>query len=171
MPPTRSGRINSSVESGEAGFSLLEAIVSVGLMAGALASLGQMLVISIAMNQSARDRSDATVLAQQKMEQLLVESPSGGTGLSPLVGGSLTSNMDGWFDYVDRSGQSLGGSEALGGGVYTRRWAVEPLPSSPADALVVHVLVATRLGLLQTASTNHPRDQILLSSIKASGAQ
>jgi type II secretory pathway pseudopilin PulG len=159
------------VESGEAGFSLLEAIVAVGLMAGALASLGQMLVISLAINQAARDRSDATVLAQQKMEQLLGESPSGGTGLSPLVGGSLTSNMDGWFDYVDRSGQSLGGSEALGNGVYTRRWAVEPLPSSTTDTLVIHVLVATRLGLYQASSTTRPRGQVRLSSIRASGAQ
>ena len=160
MPSTRS----------EAGFSLLEAIVAVGLMAGALASLGQMLIISLAINQSARERSDATVLAQQKMEQLLVESASGSAGSSPLVGGSLTSNMDGWFDYVDRSGQSLG-SEALRSGVYTRRWAVDLLPSSPTNTVVIHVLVAPRLGLYQGASTTRPRGQVRLSSIKASRAQ
>lgn len=154
----------------QAGFSLLEAIVAIGLMAGALASLGQMVAISVAINRSARDRSDATVLAQQKMEQLLVESRSGGTGLSPSPGGSLASNIDGWFDYVDRSGQSLGGSEGLGS-VYIRRWAIEPLPSSPTDTLVIHVLVATRLGLRQAASATRPRDHVRLSSIKTSKAR
>jgi len=169
MRPTRSNRIISVGESGQAGCSLLEAIVAIGLMAGALASLGQMVAISVAINRSARDRSDATVLAQQKMEQLLVESRLGGTGWRPSPGGSLTSNIDGWFDYVDRSGQSLGGSEALGS-VYIRRWAIEPLPSSPTDTLAVHVLVATRLALRQAASTARPRDQVRLSSITTSQA-
>ena len=61
-------RFNSS--NSAAGYSLVEAVVATGLMAGALASLGQMFAISIANNVTARAGTYATVLAEQKMEQL-----------------------------------------------------------------------------------------------------
>ena len=139
-------------------------------MAGALAALGQMFAISVANNRSARAASYATVLAQQKMEQLRgltwgfdalglpisdttsntaapVETPTGGTGLSQSPAGTLTSNMDGWVDYVDQSGNVLGGGTALPPGtVYIRRWAVQPLPSSPADTIAIGVYVIARVG-------------------------
>jgi type II secretory pathway pseudopilin PulG len=154
----------------ERGFSLLEALIASGLMAGALAALGQMFAISVANNRSARAASYATVLAQQKMEQLRaltwgfdvldlpitdttsntaapVETPTGGTGLGPSPAGTLTSNTGGWVDYVDQSGNALGGGTALPpGAVYIRRWAVHPLPSNPADTIVIHVFVTTRVG-------------------------
>ena len=151
----------------EDGFSLVEAVVAAGLMAGALASLGQMFAVSVANGRSARAGSYATVLAQQKMEQLRGltwgfdtlgvpisdtstdtaapdEAPAGGTGLSPSPSGTLTSDMDGWVDYVDASGNVLGGgASSLPGAVYVRRWAIEPLPSSPADTIAIHVFVTT----------------------------
>ena len=55
---------------GDRGFSLLETVVATGLLAGALAALGQMFAISVANNRTARSGSYATVLAGQKMEQL-----------------------------------------------------------------------------------------------------
>src|SRR5205809_7490145 len=96
-------------------------------MAGALASLGQMFAISIANNVTARAGTYATVLAEQKMEQLRgltwgfdilglpisdsssntarpVEAAPGGTGLSPSPSNSLTTNVDGYVDYIDQSG-------------------------------------------------------------------
>jgi len=54
----------------ENGCSLLEAVLATRLMAGALTSLGQMFAISVANSRSARAGSYATVLAQQKLEQL-----------------------------------------------------------------------------------------------------
>src|SRR5262245_19037260 len=66
----RTRRRSPSSAHDEAGSSLVEAIVAVGLLASALASLAQMLGICIASNRSARAGSDATVLAQQKIEQL-----------------------------------------------------------------------------------------------------
>jgi type II secretory pathway pseudopilin PulG len=167
---TRVGRLASLRGDDEGGFSLLEAIVASGLMAGALAALGQMFVISIANNRSARAASYATVLAQQKIEQLRglmwgfdalgqpisdttsntaapLETPAGGTGLTPSPAGTLTSNADGWVDYVDQSGNVLGGGTRLPPGtVYIRRWAVEPLPSGSTDTIVIRVFVTTRVG-------------------------
>ena len=61
--------------------------------------------------------------------------------------GTLTSNTDGWVDYLDQSGNVLGGGTTLPPGtVYIRRWAVDPLPSSPADTIVIGVFVTTRVG-------------------------
>jgi hypothetical protein len=177
----------------EAGSSLVEAIVAVGLLASALASLAQMLGICIASNRSARAGSDATVLAQQKIEQLRglawgvdvtgapmsdlstnttlpVEMPIGGTGLSLSPGNTLTSNTNGWVDYVDRSGNVLGGgTEILAGAAYVRRWVVEPLPSNPSDAIVIRVLVTPTGrrdgGNLRSSATRRP-DEARIVSIK-----
>jgi type II secretory pathway pseudopilin PulG len=170
MLRTRISRIVSLSRDDERGFSLLEAIIASGLLAVSLAALGQMFAVSVANNRSAQAASYATVLAQQKMEQLRgltwgfdtlglpvsdttsdttapVETPTGGTGLSPSPAGTLTSSTDGWVDYVDRSGNALGGGTALPPGtVYIRRWAVEPLPSNPTDTVVIRVFVTARVG-------------------------
>jgi hypothetical protein len=150
-----------------AGFSLVEAVIATGIMAVALAALGQMFAIAVANNTSARSGSYATVLAEQKMEQLrgltwgfdtlglpvadsttdtaaAVEMPTGGTGLSPSPRGTLTSNTAGYVDYVDQFGNILGGGAVMpAGAVYVRRWSIEPLPTS-LNALVLHVLVTKR---------------------------
>lgn len=190
MPSTRIRRIISFSANDETGFSLVEAIVAAGLMAGALASLGQMLAISVASNRSARAGSDATVLALQKMEQLRaltwgvdasglpisdtssdtaapIEVPTGGTGLSLSPGNTLTSNTNGWVDYVDQSGNTIGGgAEAPGGAVYVRRWAVEAFPSNPPDTIVLRVLVrpiGRREGASRMSTARWPDEAQLLS--------
>jgi type II secretory pathway pseudopilin PulG len=176
---------------GEDGFSLVEAIVAAGLMAGALASLAQMFAMSIANGRSARAGSYATVLAQQKLEQLRGltwsfdalgvpltdtstdtaapdETPAGGTGLSPSPAGTLTSNTDGWVDYVDESGNALGGGASpRPGAVYVRRWAIETLPTSPADTIVIQVFVTTTaIRGRGSVSTNRRPEESLLTSIR-----
>lgn len=125
----------------EDGFSLIEAVVAAGIVAGALAALAQMLAMSIANNASARSGSAAMVLAGQKMEQLRARrwddySPGG----SP--GETLSGNVAGYVDYVDQWGHILGeGATMPAGTMYIRRWSVVPLPASPG-ALVLQVLVA-----------------------------
>jgi type II secretory pathway pseudopilin PulG len=151
----------------EGGFSLIEMIVATGLLAGALAALGQLFAIAVANNVSSRSGSYATVLAAQKMEQLrglawgfavsglpvadltsdtaaAVETPAGGTGLSASPAGTLTSNTAGYVDYVDQFGRILGGGETMPPrAVFTRRWSVAPLPGNP-DSLLLQVLVTKR---------------------------
>jgi len=174
----------------EGGSSLVEAIVAVGLLAGALASLAQMLAMCIVTNRSARAGSDATVLAQQKIEQLrglawgidasgapvndvstdtalLVEMPTGGTGLSLSPGNTLASSTNGWVDYVDRSGNVLGGgTHVLAGAAYVRRWLIEPLPSNPSEAIVIRVLVrptSLRESDLPNSTTRRPDEARIVS--------
>src|SRR5262245_63191796 len=124
-------------------------------MAVGLASLAQLFLISTKSNQSARLTTTASVLAQQKMEQLrgltwgfdmiglplsdttsdltvVPEQPQGGPGLTPSPDGALRNNFDGYCDFLDGSGQSLGGGTAVPPNtVYVRRWSIEPLPTNP----------------------------------------
>src|SRR5207248_1502530 len=107
------------------GFSLIEVTIAIGVLTGALVTLGQMFAVSISNNRAANTLTYATVLAEQKIEELRglawgfdnagvpvsdtttdtpvpVETPTGGTGLSPSPAGTLIQNTDGWVDYVDR---------------------------------------------------------------------
>jgi len=165
----------------ERGISLLEVVFAAGLVAGAFAALAQLFAFAAADTMSARSRSAATVLAAQKMEQLRglawvldtsgtpvsdtttdtaapVESPAGGTGLSPSPAGTLRGNTAGYVDYLDRWGNSLGGGGTTPpGALYTRRWSITPLPDRP-DTLALQVVVtgphgsSARLDTLRTRS-------------------
>jgi prepilin-type N-terminal cleavage/methylation domain-containing protein len=151
--------------SNDRGFSLIETLVATTIMSVALASLAQLFLISTKANQSARITTNASVLAQQKMEQLrgltwgfdilglplsdttsdltvVPEQPQGGPGLTPSPDGSLRNNFDGFCDFLDGRGQSLGGgSVAPVNTVYVRRWSVEPLPTNPNNTLILQVMV------------------------------
>ena len=108
---------NTLLES-ERGFSLLEAVIAAGMVAGAFAALAQLLAMSIASNTSARSSSAATVLAGQKMEQLRA-----------LPWGALTpgGTLGGDVDYLDLAGNVLAERGARPPGtVYERRWSVQP---------------------------------------------
>src|SRR5215207_3722562 len=144
-----------SVKAGDAGFSLVEVLLATTLLTVAIASLAQLFVISTRANTSARLTTFTTVLAQQKMEQLrsltwgfdslglpltdtstditsAIESPSGGRGLTPSPAGALGENTDGYHDFLDVNGQSLGGGTTPpANAIYVRRWTVEPLPTNP----------------------------------------
>lgn len=152
--------------SNQRGFSLVETLVATTIMTVALASLAQLFLISTKSNQSARLTTAASLLAQQKMEQLrgltwgfdtiglplsdttsdltvVPEQPQGGPGLTPSPEGALRRNVDGYCDFLDGRGQPLGGGTiAPPNTVYVRRWSVEPLPTNPNNTLVLQVLVS-----------------------------
>ena len=181
-----------------AGFSLLEVTIAIGIMATALAALGQMFALSVANNMAARTSTYATVLAEQKMEQLRgltwgydglalplsdtstntalpVESPTGGTGLTPSPANTLTSNVGGWVDYIDQFSNIIGGGATVPGKtVYIRRWSVEPLPANPTNTLVLQVIVTRLLhrdAAGQAGSTRRLWDEARLVSVKTRKAQ
>ena len=182
----------------EAGFSLLEATIATGILATALAALGQMFALSVAINMSARAGTYATVLAEQKMEQLRglawgydslalplsdtstntalpVESPTGGTGLTPSPANALTDNIAGYVDFIDQLGNTIGGGTTIPGRtVYIRRWSVEPLPTPSSDTLVLQVIVTTlvnRRDAGHAGSTRRLRDEARLLTVRTRKAQ
>ena len=135
-------------------------ILSVGL-----AALAQLFALSTRANAGSKTTTFASVLAEQKVEQLrgltwgfdnlglplsdtttdvtvVPEKPTGGRGLSPSPAGTLGQNTDGYCDFLDDRGNSLGGGTTLPDGtVFIRRWSIEPLPTNPNNTLVLQVLV------------------------------
>lgn len=162
----------------ERGFSLIEVLVATTILAVALTSLAQMFVMSTRANASSKSTTYAALLAQQKMEQLrgltfgfdmlalpltdtasdttvVPQTPTGGTGLSPSPSGALRSNTNGYCDFLDRNGVSLGGGTTPPGATaYIRRWSIEPLPTNPNDTIVLQVLVTRyrNRGVADTAT-------------------
>ena len=146
----------------EPGFSLVEALVALALLAIALASMGQLAVVSVGANIEARHASALTAAAFDKMEQLralawgfdafglpvsdtssdasrVPSLAAGGQGLMPSPPGTLDADTQGYCDYLSADGAWKGSGPGVPpGAVYVRRWAVAPLASNP-DALVLSV--------------------------------
>jgi Tfp pilus assembly protein PilV len=106
---------------GESGFSLIEVMVATGLLVTALVTLAQLFVISTRSNLGSHNTTYASVLAEQKLEELrslawgydtqglplsdtttnttvTPETPTGGTGLAPSPSTALQSNPTGYVD-------------------------------------------------------------------------
>lgn len=123
----------------------------------------QMFIIATRANMTSQRGTFTATLAQEKMEQLrglawgfdpaglpisdfttntAVDPPvNNGAGLAASPSNALSSNVDGYVDYLDRYGRTLGGGpNVLPGAVYVRRWSIEPLPSNPNNTLILQVL-------------------------------
>jgi type II secretory pathway pseudopilin PulG len=149
------------------GFSLVEVMISMGLLTMVSLGVAQLFMLSTRTNLMSRGLSSTTALAEQKMEQLraltwgfatdgtglpvsdvttnLAVTPAKptGNGLNPSPSDSLTKNTTGYVDYLDADGNWLGtGTVPPTGAVYIRRWSVTPLPTNPNNTLILQVLVA-----------------------------
>ena len=177
----------------QSGFSLIEVLVATSLLVVGVAGLAQLFVLSINSNHGARNTTFASILAQQKMEQLRgltwgfdtiglpisdittdlsvsPENPAGGTGLSPSPSDALRRNTAGYVDYLDVNGRPLGGgATAPPGTAYIRRWSIEPLPTNPNDTLVLQVLVTRRSerGAANEGKVNRLPQEARMVSVKS----
>ncbi len=152
----------------DAGFTVVEVLVSLLLIAVTAVGTAQLFAVSIRATHAARNQTSTTVLAAQKLEQLrsltwgfdeagtglpvtdsttdLSQDPptNSGTGLNPSPAGTLSANVAGYVDYLDGRGQWVGsGANPPGTAVFIRRWSIEPLPTNPNNTLVLQVLVTT----------------------------
>ena len=114
----------------EAGSSLVEAIVAALILATGVMAMAQLFSIAIESNVTARGRTVAMILAQQKLEELRAASLS--TAFFESV------------EHLNGSGSIVGrGSDPPAQAVYTRRWSVEPATSG-AEGAIVRVRVTAR---------------------------
>ncbi len=153
------------------GFALLEVVLTSAIATTMAAGGCVILAMAIQASHRARVRTVATMVAARKMEQLrslawthistrgpvismassdattdLSNDPAtdDGPGLLRSPAGTLTSNVDGYVDYLDAGGRWVGrGSSAPATAVYIRRWAVQPHASDPDNLLVFDVVVGT----------------------------
>jgi type II secretory pathway pseudopilin PulG len=148
------------------GFSLVEVLISMGLLTVVSLSVAQLFAMSTQSNRTARGLTSTTALAEQKLEQLrslmwgfatdgtglplsdtstnLAVTPATqmGTGLNPSPSDSLDRNTTGFVDFLDESGTWLGtGNVPPARTVYVRRWSITPLPTNPNNTLILQVLV------------------------------
>jgi type II secretory pathway pseudopilin PulG len=154
------------------GFALLEVVITSAIATTIAAGSCILLSMSIDASRHARMRTVATMLAARKMEQLrslrwthvstaapalsmslsdvttdLSNDPAtdDGRGLLRSPPGTLTSNVDGYVDYIDGNGRWAGrGPTVAAAAVYIRRWAVQPGATDPDSLLVFEVVVGTR---------------------------
>ena len=156
-------RFNSSSSEG---FSLVEVVISMGLLTAVSLGVAQLFAASTKANLVARGATSTTAIAEQKMEQirsltwgfdtdglglpvtdtttnLAVYPPAqDGTGLNPSPGGALEENTSGFVDFVDAHGVWVGtGTTPPPTAAFIRRWAITPLPTNPNNTIVIRVLV------------------------------
>ena len=153
--------------SSERGFSLVETIISIGLLTAVALGAAQLLAVASAVNLGAKDGTSTALLTTQKMEQLraltwrfgdettgglpvsdnttnLAMDPAGsdGQGLNPSPAESITQSTPGYVDHLDREGKWVGtGTNPPSGTRFVRRWSIRPLPTDPGNTLVLQVSV------------------------------
>jgi prepilin-type N-terminal cleavage/methylation domain-containing protein len=157
-----SAKFNSSSR----GFSLIEVVISMGLLTAVSLGVAQLFALTTRANLIAKGQTSTTAMAEQKLEQLrgltwgfdlegqglplsdtttnlAVYPPAhNGSGLNPSPGDSLEENTPGFVDFVDGSGTWVGtGTTPPASAVYIRRWSIQPLPTNPNNTLVIQVLV------------------------------
>ncbi len=175
------------------GFSLVEVIISMGVMTVIALGVAQLFAASTRANRIARGQTSATTLAEQKMEQLrsltwgfdlqgqglpvsdtttsLDTTPptASGGGLNPSPSDSLDTNRAGYFDYLDANGTWVGtGSQPPATASFIRRWSIQPLPTNPNNTLILQVLVSPMSNEqgrtnLGSARRRMPGDSLLTS--------
>lgn len=105
------------------GFSLVETVFAIGLLTGALVTLAQLVAVGVYTTSGARYRTIATVLAQQKMEQLRGEATLADTNAS--------------VEHFDASGATVcAGAGPCEARVFTARWSIAPVSSAPGAILI-----------------------------------
>jgi type II secretory pathway pseudopilin PulG len=188
---------NSETRRTEAGFSIVEVLVATGLLASALVALAQLFAIATATNAAARNSTITMVLAEQKIEQLRAlqytfdntglpvqdtetdlavypPAATGGKGLSPYTENTLQANTNGYVDYLDKWGRTLGGGTVIPDETaFIRRWSVEPLPTNPNNVVILQVLV-TRVrnrGTGDAGSVSRGPQEARLMTIKSRKVQ
>jgi hypothetical protein len=115
------------------GTTLVEAIVAIAVLAGAVVALAGLSHLAVRVATLARERSIAAIYSLQKMEALGRDVRT----LATSAGESLESDVPGFIEYLDRNGAVTTGE----GGAFVRRWSVRPLPAD-ARLLAIQVDVA-----------------------------
>lgn len=178
------------------GFSLVEVVISMGLLMAVSLGVAQLFAASTKANLVARGQTSTTALAAQKMEQIrsltwgfdlqgqglpvtdtttnLATYPhtADGNGLNPSPARSLDENVAGYFDYLDATGAWVGtGLDRPDTATFIRRWAIVPLPTNPNNTIVIQVLVSPIANEeSRTATADNTRHRMagdaMLTSVK-----
>ena len=142
-------------------------MVASAILACAVLSVAQLVAAATGSTAGARGVSEATLLAWQKLDELRslafvfddAAGPVTDASLAPSPGDTLNRDTNGYVDYLDAFGESLGGGDRPPGGTrYRRRWAVEVWGGNPNLLILrVRVLDTARDATLASATTVRTR--------------
>jgi hypothetical protein len=121
----------------ECGTTLVEAVVAIGLLAGAVVLLAGLSHVAVRSATLARERSLACIWAIQKMEDLCRDVRS----LSTSPSDAPDSDSPGFVEYLDARGHVTAGDGAM----FVRRWSVTAMTPA-ADLLAIQVDAAVCRG-------------------------
>ena len=121
-------------QDGRAGTSLIEALIAIGVLTGAVMLLASLTALAVRTSTRARERTLAAFLAVQKLESLAAAARD--LPLSPP--GALVSDVPGCVDFADAFGRR---SESAAGAVFVRRWSITAV-GGDADLLAITVEAA-----------------------------
>jgi prepilin-type N-terminal cleavage/methylation domain-containing protein len=110
------------------GFSLVETLTALALIASVSAALLPALVLASRLHRDSAIETEAAIIAAARLEDLAAALAAGGLA----AGGRLDIADAGWHNVVDRAGAPVARAQAS----YEVRWAVTPLGGSSR----VHVL-------------------------------
>ena len=112
----------------ERGFTLIEALIAIGLLAGGMVAVAQLLVISLRMHHLGRSTSEASALATAKIEELNKENfdTAAAIAVTPVSPDALTQNVANYFDTATAG--------------YTRRWRVTADPAVNTRFITLRVI-------------------------------
>ena len=189
-------KLQRSNVTAETGSTLIEVLVATTILMTGVMMMAQLLTVSTLANTASRTDTFATVLAEQKLEQLralaygfdmnglpvsdvetdtsVAPESQGGTGLQPSPNSALQENTPGFVDHVDGRGVLVGnGAQAPAGAVYTRRWSVEPLPTNPNNTIIIQVLVTPirNRGVADQGSVGRLAGEARVMTVKTRKAQ
>jgi Tfp pilus assembly protein PilV len=110
------------------GFSLVETVLAIALLTGALVTLAQLVAAGVHTTAAARYRTMATMLAQQKLEELRGESTLG--------------DVSGAIEHRDADGARVCTTvEPCEAAVFSLRWSIAA-STSTAGAVVIRITAA-----------------------------
>jgi type II secretory pathway pseudopilin PulG len=143
----------------ERGTTLVEALVAIGILAGAVVTLAGLSSLAVRSAALARERSVAAMLALQKMESVCREVAA----LPASPADAWAVDTPGYLEHLDSRGNPLAGRS---GGTYVRRWSVTPLPSD-ANLLAVQVAVSPCRTLAGASRCGDAGARVRLASIRS----
>ena len=108
----------------ERGTTLVEAVVAVGLLAGAVVAMAGLASLAVRTSTLAREQSFAAILALQKMEALA----RGAASAPASPPGAWAVETAAFVEHLDARGRPVAAGAR---GVFARRWSVVPLPADP----------------------------------------
>jgi Tfp pilus assembly protein PilV len=116
-----------------AGFTLIESLVTVGLVTAIALGSAQLFTVAIARNLAAREQLAMSLLASTKVNDLAAAAAAGTIAISPS-------------DSIDRITADYADTAVDNGRTYVRRWCISRAPGFGDDVVAIAVRVTPAAG-------------------------